>query len=233
MESPGPVRRPSAATNTGRARATGPLSVTIGSTCTNVAATFRVGLTTLIDGQTTASVWDFGDGTVASNQPYTTHAWAAPGDYEVVLRAHNDSGLQGASATQTVHVVAQPVHYVAVNGSSPASPVRFLGYGSHEHSGCGGRSGHARSLDPGEQRSLCVRRTGGAGHHHQPRGGAISLLPSEALTDLSLRSCRATRSPGTTNGESAIRCVYLTNGAGPERVHSEQRCHAGPGGCFP
>ena len=48
----------------------------------NVKACFTLELTALIEGPTSASVWEFGDGVVVvSNRPYATHAWMAPGDY--------------------------------------------------------------------------------------------------------------------------------------------------------
>ena len=75
---------------------------------------------------------------VVSNQPYASHAWTAPGDYAVVLRAFNESHPGGVSATVTVHVVAQPVHYVAADSANPLPPLHVLGHGGHEHSGCGG-----------------------------------------------------------------------------------------------
>ena len=49
-----------------------------------------VTLTGMIQGRATASVWDFGDGVTVTNQPSTSHAWAALGDYTVVLRAYNE-----------------------------------------------------------------------------------------------------------------------------------------------
>ena len=101
---------------------TGPLSVGITASFTNVVTGFTVQFTALIEGRTTASAWDFGDGITATNQPYTSHAWAAPGDYAVVLRAYNESQPGGISATVTVHVVAQPVHYVAADSANPVAP---------------------------------------------------------------------------------------------------------------
>ena len=43
--------------------------------------------------------WDFGDGGVVSNRPWVSHAWAAPGDYVVELRAYNESEPAGAPAS--------------------------------------------------------------------------------------------------------------------------------------
>jgi hypothetical protein len=101
---------------------TGPLSVSSLATYTNVAVGFPVGLTALIEGRPNASVWDFGDAMAMTNQPFTTHAWRTPGDYTVVLRAYNDTYPAGVATTVTIHVVATPVHYVAVDNPNPVPP---------------------------------------------------------------------------------------------------------------
>ncbi|RLA43502.1 MAG: hypothetical protein DRQ97_12695, partial [Gammaproteobacteria bacterium] len=59
-----------------------------------------------IHGAVTMHIWDFGDGTVAPNNPYPKHAWAAPGSYELILTAFNDTYPAGLSATQVVEVVS-------------------------------------------------------------------------------------------------------------------------------
>ena len=48
---------------------TGPLTVSLTATFTNVATGFPVGLTAFIAGRTDLSVWDFGDGFVEVNEP--------------------------------------------------------------------------------------------------------------------------------------------------------------------
>ncbi len=98
---------------------TGPLSVGITAAFTTVSAGFTLGMQAQIEGRPIASMWDFGDGNTATNQPFTSHVWAVPGSYTVVLRAYNQSQPGGISATVTVHVVAQPIHYVAVASANP------------------------------------------------------------------------------------------------------------------
>jgi len=100
---------------------TGPLSVGMAASFTNVLMGFTVQLTALVEGRITASSWDFGDGITVSNQPYTSHAWTALGDYAVVLRAYNESWPDGISATVIVHVV-DGIHYVAANSTNPMAP---------------------------------------------------------------------------------------------------------------
>ncbi len=100
---------------------TGPLNADIAASFTNVTVGFVVNLTGTIGGRNAASSWDFGDGITTTNQPYTSHAWAAPGDYMVVLRAYNETQPAGISATSAVHVVAG-IHYVALSSSNPTAP---------------------------------------------------------------------------------------------------------------
>jgi pectin methylesterase-like acyl-CoA thioesterase len=101
---------------------TGPLTVGILASPTNVPTGYAVSLTALIEGRTTQSVWDFGDGVVVSNRPYTSHAWTAPGEYVVALRGYNEANVAGVSATVTIHVVPRPVVYVAANSPNPQPP---------------------------------------------------------------------------------------------------------------
>jgi hypothetical protein len=110
----------------------GPLSVGIAARQTNCAVGFNDSFTALISGNVAASRWDFGDGTVVSNQPIITHTWLNPGPYPVVLSAWNDSHPAGISATALVQVVTQPVHYVAFNSPSPAAP--YTSWSSAAHS---------------------------------------------------------------------------------------------------
>jgi hypothetical protein len=101
---------------------TGPLTASLTAAFTNVATGFPVGLTAFIEGRTGLSVWDFGDGSVEVNEPYTSHTWTAPGDYLVGLWAFNESYPEGVSATLTIHVVEHPVQYVALASTNPVAP---------------------------------------------------------------------------------------------------------------
>ena len=101
---------------------TGALSVSAWAAPTNVAVGFPIRFQADIVGRTTGSVWDFGDGTVLSNNPYALHAYASPGVYAVLLRAYNESYPQGITATVTVHVAAQAIHYVKLGNATPIAP---------------------------------------------------------------------------------------------------------------
>lgn len=101
---------------------TGLVTVAIRANYTAVVPGFAVDFEARIDGRVSASRWKFGDETVVSNRPFTTHSWASVGDYPVVLRAWNESYPEGVRATMMVRVVVAPVHYVATNSSSPVAP---------------------------------------------------------------------------------------------------------------
>jgi hypothetical protein len=101
---------------------TGPLTVSLIANYTAVVVGFPAQLTALIGGCPTWSVWEFGDGDLAANKPYTMHSWTQPGDYAVTLWAFNESNPGGVRATLIVHVVVQPVLYVAAESTNPQPP---------------------------------------------------------------------------------------------------------------
>lgn len=100
----------------------GPLGVSIQTAYTNVAVGFSLPMSAQIQGYATSSVWDFGDGTQATNTPWVSHAWTAPGSRQVALTAFNADHPGGVSATVTVSVVVQPVHHVDIAGVNPVPP---------------------------------------------------------------------------------------------------------------
>ncbi len=101
---------------------TGPLAVGVTANYTNVAVGYPVSLTALIEGRLTHSVWEFGDGTMATNKPYIVHTWTQPGEYLVTLCAFNESHVQGVCASITIHVLAHPVVYVSSLSPNPQPP---------------------------------------------------------------------------------------------------------------
>jgi parallel beta-helix repeat protein len=101
---------------------TGPLTVSIQANYTNVAVGHALSLTALIGGRPTDSIWDFGDGDIALNEPYITHTWTEPGEYRVTLWAFNESNPDGVQATQLIHFFNQPVICVAMRSPNPQPP---------------------------------------------------------------------------------------------------------------
>jgi sugar lactone lactonase YvrE len=168
---------------------TGPLTVKLTATLTNVMINYRVGLTALIAGRTDLSVWDFGDGYVEVNEPYTSYAWTAPGDYLVSLWAYNDTYPEGVSAMVMIHV-EEGLHYVAANSVNPLAPYT---------------SWATAATNVQDAVNLA------------PPGSTILVTngiyaPVTVYTPLTLQSVNG---PGVTviNGGGAATCVYLTNNA--------------------
>ncbi len=102
---------------------TAPLAVSIQkdpmNLITNYPATF---IGTVDVGCARTSYWDFGDGTIVSNQLAVSHAWASVGTYAVVLRAFNELNPAGVGTTTFVQVATQRIHYVDVRNPNPAAP---------------------------------------------------------------------------------------------------------------
>jgi hypothetical protein len=190
--------------------ATGPLSVAIWAAYTNVAVGYPVEFAGAIQGRTSLSVWEFGDGEAELNQPYTTHSWTAPGEYIVALWALNDSHPEGVSATVTIHVVGSPVYYVAAGSTNPVAP-----YDSWV-------TAAANIQDAVDAAAVggTVLVTNGI---YQTGGWAVyGTMTNRVAVDRPLRvqsvngpgstMIQGYQVPGTTNGDGAIRCAYLNDG---------------------
>jgi hypothetical protein len=169
---------------------TGALTVRLLANYTNVPPGFPVTLTALIEGRTTDSVWDFGDGDVAMNEPYISHSWSQPGDYLVALWAFNETRGGGVNATVTVHVVTHP-YYVAASGNNPQPP-----YASWSTAATNIQD----AVDVAAVGALLLVSNG------VYAGGITVVYP---LTLLSVNGPQFT----VINGGGTKRCVSLTNGA--------------------
>ncbi len=100
----------------------GPLTVQLRANHTVMAVGLPVILTAGVSGRASTNLWDFNDGTTATNQLAAIHAWALPGNYAVVFTAFNDDFPDGVSATSMVSVVEQVVHYVSAASTNPVAP---------------------------------------------------------------------------------------------------------------
>ena len=191
---------------------TGMLSVAVSTAYATTAVGFRVDVVAWISGRASASVWNFGDGTTLTNQPWTSHAWAAPGDYPVVAWAYNDSWPGGVSATAMVHVVTAPTHYVALDSPGPKAPY---------DSWATAATNIQDAVDAATVPSALVLVTNGT----YAAGGAAVFgtmtnrvavakpLVVRSVNGPEVTLIRGCQLPGATNGDGAVRCVYLTNGA--------------------
>jgi hypothetical protein len=191
---------------------TGAISAVIQAPYTNIAPGFGATFVADITGRVEASAWDFGDGTVVSNQPCVSHAWAQVGDYAVVLRAYNETYPGGVSATQRVQVVTQPVHYVSLSSGTPVAP-----YSSWATAATNIQAAVDAALVPGAM-VLVSNGVYGVGGRAISGGTTNRLLVLHPLIVQSLNGAavtviRGSRVPGSTNGDSAVRCVYLGDAA--------------------
>ncbi len=189
----------------------GPLSLAIRASFTNVAAGFEVALIADIDGRATSSCWNFGDGTVSSNLPWATHRWTAPGDYAVVLTAFNATFPNGVSTTLTVRVQTA-THYVSPDSPNPSAP-----YSSWDTAARTIQEAVDAAQLPG---ALILVTNGLYNTGGQVIFGALtnrlavtSPVIVQSVNGPAVTAIQGQRVPGTTNGDTAIRCVYLTNQA--------------------
>ena len=75
-----------------------------------------------INGRPTQSRWDFGDGTVITNQPITSHVWSKEGEYSLVLTAYNEENPNGIESSIIIHILSNAVHYVSLDSTNPVTP---------------------------------------------------------------------------------------------------------------
>ena len=191
---------------------TGALNVTMSAAYTNVAVGFGVEFASVIDGRTSASVWRFGDGTTLSNSPYPQHAWDAPGDYVVTLTAYNESHPEGVDTSLVMHIQTTPMHFVVLGSTNPVPP-----YETWETAAGDIQSAVDAASLPGAVVIVGdgVYDTGGRAVDGQMTNRVAVAKP---LTLESVNGPAATwivgyQLPGSTNGDGAIRCVYLSEGA--------------------
>jgi hypothetical protein len=191
--------------------AAGSLNAAFVISYTNVAAGFAVSFESAISGRLSASSWDFGDGVVVNNRPYASHAWAAPGDYAVALRAYNNDYPAGIASTASVHVVTQPVHYVVASGGTPSAP-----YSSWSSAATNIQTAVDAVTVPGALVLVSngVYQTGlRAVYGISNRVAITKPVTVRSANGPSVTRIVGFRVPTFVYGSSAVRCVYLTNGA--------------------
>ncbi len=105
---------------------TGGVTVVAMASPTNVGPGADVAFTGIIEGPTTSSVWEFADGTTISNQPAVIHAFSESGRYSVVLRAYNDTFLEGVEGRVDVQV-DDCIYYVNADNETPEKPYASWG----------------------------------------------------------------------------------------------------------
>ena len=197
--------------------ATGGITVRIWADYSNVIVGFVVSLAAEVEGRLSSSVWDFGDGMNRTNQPYVSHAWSSPGIYTVRLTAYNDSHSEGVSTTRTIHVWAQdaPVVY-HVNQANPNPVFPYTNWASAATT----IQDAIDAAPPGGLGTVVLVTNGIYATGGRAVAGTMTnrVAVDKPLTLLSVNGPNFTiiqgrQAPGGGNGDGAIRCVYLTNGA--------------------
>jgi len=189
---------------------TGALSVAIEAGATGAAVGTSVSLASSISGKTTGSFWDFEDGQATTNQPQISHSWSTAGAYDVVLTAFNESNPGGISATVTVQVITHPLHFVALGNRSPLAPYTSWATAATNISD---------AIDVAEPGSTVLVLTG----IYQFGGRVVHGLLTNRVAVTKPIQLRSVYGPintiiqgataGGGNGDAAVRCAYLTNGA--------------------
>jgi len=83
----------------------GPLSVAIKASVTNGLAGHYLNFSGSVTGLVAHVTWSFGDGPTVTNVGIgSSHAWANPGDYEVIFTAYNTDNPAGVSTNLFVHI---------------------------------------------------------------------------------------------------------------------------------
>ena len=192
---------------------TGTLGVAVTASVTNAATGFGVDFTGYITGRTSVIVWTFGDGSATSNSSFvTTHAYAAPGRYDVVFTVTNESYTSGVSATAIVSVVARPIHFVNVSNPTPSAP-----FATWTSAATNIQDAVDVAMVPG---SLVLVSNG-----IYDRGGRVAYggmtnrvaitnaVTVQSVNGPAVTSIVGSADPISTNGNAAIRCVYLGTNA--------------------
>ena len=188
------------------------MSVAISAASTNVATGYAVDFASVIQGRLSASVWRFGDGTSVSNRPHAQHAWDVAGDYVVTLTAYNEDHPEGIAASLTMHVQTTPTHFVMLGSTNPVAP-----YERWETAAGDIQSAVDAANVPGAMVIVAdgVYDTGGWAVDGQMtnRVAVTKPLILQSVNGPAATSIVGYQVPGTTNGDGAIRCVYLAEGA--------------------
>jgi hypothetical protein len=191
--------------------ANGALQVLVASDYTGVAVGFPVRFQADVLGQATRTKWDFGDGTILTNQPFATHTWSSNGQFVVICRAFNDSHPEGVSNTIPLTVIEAPVQYVALTGANPVPP--YLSWPT-------AATNIQDALDYAFGGGTIVVSNGTYASGGRAVYGAltnrVAVTRSVLLQSLNgpeVTAIQGFQESGTGNGLSAVRCVYLASGS--------------------
>jgi hypothetical protein len=188
---------------------TGPLAMSIWAAYTNVSAHFPIAFVAQNAGRINLSVWDFGDGTILTNQASLSHAWSEPGNYVVRLTGYNDEHPGGVSTAIAVAVATQSIHFV--NASNPAPAYPYTNWATAART-------IQEAIESGNPRGCLILVTNG---FYNTGGKALVGLVTNRIVVNPGIEVRSVSGPGVTwivgqgaagsgtNGDGAIRCAYV------------------------
>lgn len=189
------------------ASATGALAVAIAvSPSTNTVVGFPLSFQATIEGRPSTVRWQFGDGTVVTNQNPVSHGYAGVGSYAVVVQAANLSGAVMSTTGVQVVTLAAATRYVATNGNDAADGLSWAAAKASLQSAVSAIpvAGGLVWVSNG------VYRTGGAFAAGSTSRVAVTL-------PVTLRSVNGPSSTFIAGagplGSNAVRCAYLCEGS--------------------
>ena len=188
----------------------GPLSVGITAAYTNVVAGLPRNFTGVFAGSVSSVVWNFGDGSTATNALTVAHGWQIPGNYTLTLTVYNVSNPGGVSASIGVQVVAQQVYYVSQASTNPVSP-----YSSWATAATNIQDAvDATSTTPGELVLVSNGVYNIGGRVVPPFGLTNRLVVTNPVIIQSVNGPAVTIIQGVAGrATNAVRCVWLGNNA--------------------
>ena len=189
---------------------TGAVTAAIAAPWTTIGVGFAAPFDALLGGDVSGFEWDWDDGQRTADAARTTHAFAATGTYDVVLRASNQT--DSAAATVAVAVV-ESVVYVSPAGAHVPPFATWANAATDIQSAVdvalpGGRVLATNGIYETGATTNCP-----AGSALAARVAVRRPLRLESVNGPAATVIRGAWNPGTTNGAGAVRCLYLTNGA--------------------
>lgn len=188
------------------------LSVSVIASWTNIAIGYPVKFTGSIAGNASSNIWHYGDGYAETNRLFAERVFHTPGIYPVRFTAFNAENPGGVTATAVIHVSAQRIHYVRQDNPDAQAP--FLSWSN-------AASNIQDAIDASTQIGALILvtngfySTGGRVVHGQltNRVAITKPISVRSVNGPSVTAIVGNLDPVSTNGDNAVRCVYMINGS--------------------
>lgn len=182
-----------------------PLIVSVQANYTNAVVGYPVTFTGFYNGGT-YNIWNFGDGTYATNVSTLSHIWTTPGNYQVALTLYDANYPGGVTGSVMVYVNSSLSAYVNPNSMNPVPP-----YSSWATAATNIQD----AVDAVNAGYIIVVTNGTYQYGGRVVYGALTnrLVINKPVVVQSVNGPSATFIVGNpVLGDSAVRCVYATNG---------------------